>query len=166
MNSGQACTSCRGSCSLIPGRGCFGDLLGDEIVVSPPSPIVEPLFVANRDDDARPCPGTVVHPSGLRILIAPILDRKFFSPLVPAWENCRQEEKQKIEEKKRKEKKKRHPSRRKVMVLRHPPGSNCLLCLVEAVSRCCRPIGSLANSLQVAACDFVVDISSFAPTSA
>ena len=33
----------RGSCSLIPGRGCFGDLPGDEIVVPPPSPIVEPL---------------------------------------------------------------------------------------------------------------------------
>ena len=35
---------CRGSCSLIPGRGGFGDLPGDEIVVSPPSPIVEPLI--------------------------------------------------------------------------------------------------------------------------
>ena len=35
MNSGQACRLCRGSCSPIPGRGGFGDLLGDEIVVSP-----------------------------------------------------------------------------------------------------------------------------------
>ena len=43
MNSKQACRSCRGSCSPIPGTGCFGDLPGDEIVVSPPSPIVEPL---------------------------------------------------------------------------------------------------------------------------
>ena len=43
MNSGQACRPCRGSCSLIPGRGCFGDLPGDEIVESPPPPIVEPL---------------------------------------------------------------------------------------------------------------------------
>ena len=41
MNSGQACRPCRGSCSLIPGRGCFGDLPGDKIVVSPPSSIVE-----------------------------------------------------------------------------------------------------------------------------
>ena len=46
MNSGQACRPCRGSCSLIPGRGCFGDLPGDEIVVSPPSPIIEPLTCA------------------------------------------------------------------------------------------------------------------------
>ena len=44
MNSGQACRPCMGSCSLIPGRGCFGDLHGDEIVVSPPSPTVEPLL--------------------------------------------------------------------------------------------------------------------------
>ena len=43
MNLGQACRPCSGLCSLIPRRGCFGDLLGDEIVVSPPSPIVEPL---------------------------------------------------------------------------------------------------------------------------
>ena len=46
MNSGQACQPCRGSCSHIPGRGCFGDLPGDKIVVSPPSPIVEPLTSA------------------------------------------------------------------------------------------------------------------------
>ena len=43
MNSGQACRTCRGLCSLIPGRGCFDDLLGDEIIVSPLSPVVEPL---------------------------------------------------------------------------------------------------------------------------
>ena len=43
MNLGQACRPCRGLCSLIPRRGCFGDLLGDEIVVSPPSLIVGPL---------------------------------------------------------------------------------------------------------------------------
>ena len=43
MNSGQACRSCRGSCSPIPGRGCFGHLPGDKIAVSPPSPIVEAL---------------------------------------------------------------------------------------------------------------------------
>ena len=43
MNSGQACRPCRGSCSPTRGRGCFGDLPGDKIVVSPPSPIVEPL---------------------------------------------------------------------------------------------------------------------------
>ena len=44
-DSGQACRPCRGSCSLLSGRGCFGDLPGDEIVVSPPSPIVEPLDI-------------------------------------------------------------------------------------------------------------------------
>ena len=43
MNLREACRPCRGSCSLIPGRGCSGDLPGEEIVVSPPSPIVEPL---------------------------------------------------------------------------------------------------------------------------
>ena len=48
MNSGQACRSCRESCSPIPGRGCFGDLSGDEIVVSPPSPIVERLKLLVR----------------------------------------------------------------------------------------------------------------------
>ena len=35
-------------CSLIPGRDCFGDLPGDEIAVSPPSPIVEPLGHSTR----------------------------------------------------------------------------------------------------------------------
>ena len=50
MNSGQACQPCRGSCSSIPGRGCFGDLPGDEIVVSPPSPIVEPLWTSTSLD--------------------------------------------------------------------------------------------------------------------
>ena len=43
MNSGQACRPYRGPCSPIPGRGCFGDLPGDEIIVSSPFPIVEPL---------------------------------------------------------------------------------------------------------------------------
>ena len=42
MKMGQACRPCRGSCSLIPGRGCFGDLLGDEIVASPPSQSLNP----------------------------------------------------------------------------------------------------------------------------
>ena len=44
MNSRQACRPCRGPYSPIPGRGSFGDLPGDEIVVSPPSSIVEPLL--------------------------------------------------------------------------------------------------------------------------
>ena len=43
LDSGQACRQCRGSCSPIPGSGCFGDLLEDGIVVSPSSPIVEQL---------------------------------------------------------------------------------------------------------------------------
>ena len=38
MNSGQICQPCRGSCSLNRGRGYFGTLPGDEIVVSPPLP--------------------------------------------------------------------------------------------------------------------------------
>ena len=45
MNLEQAYRPCRGSCSLILGRGCFGDLPGDEIVVSPPSPIFESLNI-------------------------------------------------------------------------------------------------------------------------
>ena len=64
MNLGQACRPCRGSRSLIPGRGCFGDLPGDEIVVSPPSLIVEPLpsppdrstsFSVKAESPALPC---------------------------------------------------------------------------------------------------------------
>ena len=35
--------------SPIPGRGCFGDLPGDEIVVSPSSPIGEQLLSFVRD---------------------------------------------------------------------------------------------------------------------
>ena len=38
VNSGQACRSYRVSCSLIPGRSCFGDLPRDGIVVSSPPP--------------------------------------------------------------------------------------------------------------------------------
>ena len=41
---GQACRRCRGSCSPILGRGCFGDLPGDRIVASPSPPIVETFF--------------------------------------------------------------------------------------------------------------------------
>ena len=33
-----------------------------------------PFVDANRDDNVLSCPGTAVHASGLRILIAPILD--------------------------------------------------------------------------------------------
>ena len=47
-NSGQAYRPRRGSCSPIPGRGCFGDHPRDEIVVSSPSPIVEPLGAVRR----------------------------------------------------------------------------------------------------------------------
>ena len=43
INSRQACRPCMGSCSPIPGRGCFGAIPGDEIVVSPLPPIVETL---------------------------------------------------------------------------------------------------------------------------
>ena len=52
MNSGQVCRPCRGSCNPIPGRGCFGDLPGDKIVVSPPSPIFEPLVDGGDDSDS------------------------------------------------------------------------------------------------------------------
>ena len=44
------------------------------------------------------------------------------------------------------------------------PRSNCLLCSAEAVSRCCRPIGSLANSSRAPACTFEVVDSSLSPT--
>ena len=49
LDSGQACRPCRGSCSPVPGSGCFDDFPGDGIVVSPPSPIVEKLsiFIVN-----------------------------------------------------------------------------------------------------------------------
>ena len=56
MNSGQACRTCRGFFSLIPGRGCFDDLLGDEIIVSPPSPVVEPLLRCPRSTSKRSAP--------------------------------------------------------------------------------------------------------------
>ena len=59
MNLGQACRRCRGSCSLIPGRGCFDDLPGDEIVVSPPSLIIEP---PQLNPQARPFVPTVKIP--------------------------------------------------------------------------------------------------------
>ena len=44
------------------------------------------------------------------------------------------------------------------------PRSNCLLCSVEAVSRCCRLIGSLANSSRAPACTFEVVDSSLSST--
>ena len=55
MTSRQACRPCRGSCSPIPGRGCFGDLLGDKVVVPPPSPIVE-LLLASASASAATAP--------------------------------------------------------------------------------------------------------------
>ena len=58
---GQAFRLCRGSCSPIPGRGCFGDIPWDRIVVSPPPPIVETL----NDDflrDLRNYTSVVDHP--------------------------------------------------------------------------------------------------------
>ena len=45
---------------------------------------------------------------------------------------------------------------RKAMVPCDRPRSNCLLCWVEAVFRCCRPIGSLANSPRAPGCTFEV----------
>ena len=54
INSGQACRPCRGPCSLIFRRGCFGDLLGDQIVVLPPSLIVEPLSRGHKIDGTKP----------------------------------------------------------------------------------------------------------------
>ena len=55
MNSGQACRPCRGSCSPIFGRGCFGDLPGDGIVVSVPSPMVKPLGTPKRPSGRLLC---------------------------------------------------------------------------------------------------------------
>ena len=52
----------------------------------------------------------------------------------------------------------------KVMVHSDRPRSNCLLCSVEAVSRCCWPIGSLANSSRAPACVFKVFTSSLSST--
>ena len=41
---------------LSPERGCFGDLPGDEIIVSPPSPIVEPLLSPRIGPSISPPP--------------------------------------------------------------------------------------------------------------
>ena len=53
---------------------------------------------------------------------------------------------------------------RKVMFHFDQPRSNCLPCLVEAVSRCCRPNGSLENSFRTPACTFEVVASSLSST--
>ena len=44
------------------------------------------------------------------------------------------------------------------------PRSNCLFFSVEAVSRCCQPIGSLANSSRAPVCTFEVVDSSLSST--
>ena len=53
---------------------------------------------------------------------------------------------------------------RTVMIHCDRPRSNCLLSWVEAVSRCCRPIGDLANSSRAPACTFKVVHSSLSST--
>ena len=53
---------------------------------------------------------------------------------------------------------------RTVMVHCDRPRSNCLLSWVETVSRCCRPIGDLANSSRAPACTFEVVHSSLSST--
>ena len=113
----------------------------------------------NRDDNFQ------LHPSGLRIPIAPILDRKISSPLVPAWRNfCRQEEKQestRTQDIRANSTRDCRPSG-KGIILHHSPESNCLVCsLPHAVTlRCCRFFGSrklLANSgFCVSSCCFGV----------
>ena len=53
MDSGQACRPCRKLICPIPGRGYFGDLLGDGFVVSPPSSIVEQLGSGDESGDVN-----------------------------------------------------------------------------------------------------------------
>ena len=48
LDSGQARRPCRGPYSPIHGSGCFDDLAGDGIVVSPPLPIFETLCHSGR----------------------------------------------------------------------------------------------------------------------
>ena len=61
MNSGQACRPCRGSCSPIPGRGCFGDLPGDEIIVPRPPQSLNP---STPDDVTAVGPGDFIQDNG------------------------------------------------------------------------------------------------------
>ena len=61
MNSGQACRPCRGSCSPIPGRGCFGDLPWDEIIVPRPPQSLNP---STPDDVTAVGPGDFIQDNG------------------------------------------------------------------------------------------------------
>ena len=112
-----------------------------------------PFVDANRDDHVR------LHPSDSRIPIAPILNRKISSPLISAWGNfCSQEKTRKTQ----RHKNTRHMGKQymrqtfvsteKYQLFHHPPGSNCLVCLLpHAVTlSCCRFFGSLANSSRAA----------------
>ena len=63
MNLGQADLPCRGSCGLIPGGGCFDDLDGHKSVVSPPSPIVEPL-ISNKENESNDKSGVAAGSNG------------------------------------------------------------------------------------------------------
>ena len=130
---------------------------------------------ANRDDDARSCPGTTIHASGLRIPISPrslIEDSSRLSYLLEKI----------VDKKKNRETQEKHKIYgqtiyetdeclgRKEIEYYHPPGSNCLLCSSpHAVTLCCcRFLDGLTNVSRAAACAVVVVVVStlFAPMSA
>ena len=126
------------------------------------------LRYPNRDDDERFCPGTAVHASGTY--------QSLLSPFVPASANCGHDRKnttvENIQTPGENSEQIVHATKRSSLQKSDDftidrPRSNCLFCSVEAVARCCRPIGSLANSSRAPACTFeVVDsLLSSTPTS-
>ena len=122
-----------------------------------------PFFGANRDGDAQ------LHASDSCIPMAPILYHKISSPLVPAWGKI--SDKKKKHKNTNKAKRNRHPEvhLKRIGVLHHPPGSNCLVCsLPHTVTLgCCRIFGGLASFSRPAFCgEVVVVLALSTPTSA
>ena len=134
-----------------------------------------PFADESRDDDARSCPGTTVHASGLRIPISPRSLIEHSPRLLYLLDKIADSKKSR----KTQEKHKRYGQTvyetdirlgRKEMEYYHPPGSNCLLCSSpHAVILCsCRFLDGLPNFSRAAACAVVVVVVStlFTPMSA
>ena len=121
-----------------------------------------PFVNGNRDDDARSCPGTAVHASGaFQSLSYPA---KIILASCTCFSDKTENNKRQIRNLRTKQRTVKSVFDGSKKLLRHPPGSNCLLCSVEAVSRCCRPIGSPANSLRAPAFAFEDVVSSLSAT--